>query len=245
MHWNLGRPNREERRRQAKEQRRASRDHGHPVRPGSGVVSASMDEVIAAMRAVDADLRWEDLRGRLLPVFRRRRPFPEMGPPPLYLERPPGIEVGIGVDIGPAFMFVSGHLLDGWGVTADQALDLAIENVRERANTKRLDPIVEGSIGGVTTRLFQSGQSIGSPLILLPEEIGKRFGDAPQYILAPMRDLLVSVPQSAGSAFAHYLYESIAEEDPNCLDLPVFAFEDGRLEIALPLDEEVPVGPVH
>lgn len=81
---------------------------------------------------------------------------------------------------------------------------------------------------------FQSGQSIGSALILAPDLIVERFGEADQFLLAPMRDLLVSVPMEAGYEFAADLYESIAEEDPNCLDLPVLSLIGGHVVIAAP-----------
>ena len=201
---------------------------------GPMVVSASLEEMLAAIRELDPDLRWADIEGSLLPIFRRRRPMPSAAEPAVYLERPPGVEVGIGVDIGPAFLHVSAKLLEDWQVTADDALARAVENVRERANGRRLEPIAMGEVSGVPTAWFQSGESIGSALLLLPEEIAKRFGRDPQLIIAPMRDLLVSLPLRAGVDFAAWLHESIAEEDPNCLDLPVFSLIGGQLAIATP-----------
>jgi hypothetical protein len=151
---------------------------------------------------------------------------------PVYLERPPGIEVGLCVDIGHAFLHVSGKMLDDWGVTAEAALQLAMDNVRQRASARKIDPIAFTEVAGVPTAWFQSGASFGSALLLLPDEIVRRFGPASQLLIAPMRDLLISVPEEAGIEFAAEMRDFVAEEDPNCLDLPVFSLVDGRLEIA-------------
>src|SRR4051794_17694884 len=212
-----------------RDQNARSRRSRHAASPGSQVVSPSFDELMAAIRAVDPDLPWSRVADAVLPVFRRRRPYPREMLPLRYLRRPPGVDVGVAIDIGAAYMHVDGALLERWGITAEEALERAIANVQERSTTKRLEPIVFGEIGGVPTKWFQSGQSIASAMILAPDLIVERFGPQEQFILAPMRDLLVSVPVDAGHAFAADLYESIAEEDPNCLDLPVLSLVDGRL----------------
>jgi hypothetical protein len=187
---------------------------------------------MAALRGVDPDLPWNEVADSVLPVFRRRRAYPREMPAMLYLRRPPGVEVGVAVDIGPAYMHVDRSLLERWGITAEDALERAIENTRARATSTRLEPIVFGEIGGIPTKWFQSGQSIASALILTPELIVERFGSEDQFLLAPMPDLLVSVPIDAGHAFAADLYESIAEEDPNCLDLPVLTLVNGQVAVA-------------
>lgn len=204
----------------------------HEVSPGSPVVSPSFDEVMAAVRRVDPDMPWDRVADAVLPVFRRRRPYPREMPALHYLRRPPGLDVGVAIDIGSAYMHVDAQMLERWGLSADEALERAIVNVRSRSSSKHLEPIVFGDIGGVSTKWFQSGQSIASALILAPDLIAERFGPDEQFILAPMRDLLVSVPVDAGLEFAADLYESIAEEDPNCLDLPVLSLVDGQVVAA-------------
>jgi hypothetical protein len=214
--------------------KRQQRRHQRTVEVGPGVVQASFEDIAAALRALDPDLPWADAAEALLPVFPRRRPLPGEAPPPIWLERPPGVQVGVAVDVGPAFLFVSEELLDRWGVAADDALDRAVVNVRERCRRRRMDPVFRGTVGDVPTMWFQSGESIGSALLLMPDEIARRLGSHPQFVMAPMRDLLVSVPIDAGITFATWLREAIAEDDPNCLELPVFSLVDGELRIAAP-----------
>lgn len=195
------------------------------------VVSPAYGEVLVAVRALDPDLPWRDVAPLLVPCFPRRRPmpFPEQ---PVYLERPPGVRVGIGVDIGPAFLHVSEPLLERWSQTADAAFERALSNVRALAEQNRFEPVAVGPVGEVQTKWFQSGEHYASPLLLMPDQIERRFGRDPQFVLAPMRDLLVSLPMEAGFGFATWLRESVQEEDPNCLELPVFTFIDGLLRIA-------------
>ena len=202
------------------------------VEVGPGIVQASMEDILAAIQAVDPELPWSDAADAILPVFPRRRPMPLGVPDAVLVHRAPGLEVGMGIDIGPAFMYVSELLLERWAVDADTAFDRAVANVRERCATRRLDPAYHGHIGDVPTTFFQSGESVGSALLLLPDEIVSRLGGHPQYVMAPMRDLLVSVPLDAGLGFATWLREAIAEDDPNCLDLPVFSLIAGDLRIA-------------
>lgn len=198
---------------------------------GDGVVSASVESVLAAIRAVDPDLPWNSVADALVPVFPRRRAMPRGMDDAVSLVRPPGLRVGIGIDIGPAFMYVVDGLLSGWGVTAEAALERAVANVKALCTKRRLDPVTQGHIGDVPTTWFQSGEGIASSLLLLPDQMTRRLGPEPQLVIAPMRDLLVSVPLEAGVEFAAWLRELVAEEDPNCLDLPVFSLVDVELRI--------------
>jgi hypothetical protein len=190
--------------------------------------------MMQAIREVDPQMAWEDVEGDLLPLFRRRRPYPRELPALHYLHRPPGVDVSVAIDIGPAFVHVDDALLGRWKRSAEETLERAVQNVRWRAANRPLEPIVYGEIGGVPTTWFQTGEGIGSGMILAPDLIAEHFGTEAQFVLAPMRDLLVAIPVEAGLEFATYLYESIAEEDPNCLDLPVLTLIGGRLDVAQP-----------
>jgi hypothetical protein len=211
--------------------KRHYRDRYPEVPVGAGVVSPSVESVLAAIRAVDPELPWESIADALVPMFARRRGAPAGMDEPVTLVRPPGMRVGIGIDIGPALMHVVDGVLRGWDLTADEALDRAIANVRALCTKRRLDPVTVGHVDGVPTTVFQSGEGIASTLLLLPDQIVRRFGPSPQLLIAPMRDLLVSIPRDAGIEFATWLRDAFAEEDPNCLDLPIFSLVGGDLRI--------------
>ena len=58
-----------------------------------------------------------------------------------------------------------------------------------------------------------------------------RYGDEPRLLVAPMRNLLLAAPFDADRELVAWLRDEIAFEDPNGLDLPIFALVDGRLSI--------------
>src|SRR5690242_6376575 len=98
--------------------RRSSRKdrRRRPSSSDSHVVSASMEELAAALEAVDPELPLEDVGHGLLPVFRRRRRYSPEFPQLLMLRRPPGVDVGVAIDIGPAFMHVGPEILERWAI---------------------------------------------------------------------------------------------------------------------------------
>lgn len=59
-----------------------------------------MDEVLAAIEAIDLDQGWEQVGPALVPLLPRRRPLPAMDPP-LTSVLPPGLRIAYGVDVGP------------------------------------------------------------------------------------------------------------------------------------------------
>jgi len=98
---------------------------------GPGIVSAPFDEVLAALRRAPDPSDWTTVGDLVVPVFPRRRPFSFDGPEPLRVRLPPGVLVGFGIDIGPAFAFVTGDMLEGWPVTVDGLTAVALANLRE------------------------------------------------------------------------------------------------------------------
>ena len=65
--------------------------------------------------------------------------------------------------------------------------------------------------------------------MLLPDELVRIFGREPQCLIAPMRDLLISMPADTDRSFAAWINDEFAEMDPNGLALDAFTLEDGRL----------------
>src|SRR3954452_59356 len=94
------------------------------------VVGASRSEVRSAIDALPEQLTWPDMAPRVRPMFVRRRPLPPGAERPLTFRVAPGVNVALGVDIGPAFLYVGARMLEGWAVTADEALARAMTNLR-------------------------------------------------------------------------------------------------------------------
>src|SRR4051794_24650663 len=94
------------------------------------VVSASRAEVRAAIDALPQELTWDQVSTGLRPMFVRRRPMPPGAEKPLMFHKPPGVNVALGVDIGPAFLYVGASMVATWQVTAEEAYERAIANLR-------------------------------------------------------------------------------------------------------------------
>ena len=210
--------------------RRARERRRHAV-DDSPIVSPRPEEVRAALDALTPDLAWPELRDRLRPVFIRRRPLPPGMSAPLTRRLPPGLDVALGADIGPAFLYVSAQLLESWPVGADEAFEVALANLRGVIEAERYFEMNYEPIDGVPVWWYQSHGGLASGLLLLEDVLAERYGDQPRLLMAPMRNLLLAAPYDADRELVRWLRDEIAAADPNGLDLPLFSLVDGRLSI--------------
>lgn len=197
------------------------------------VTSAGVDEVMQAIEAVDLDATWEDVEPNLRLALPRRRAMP-LGTDDLPTrDFSPGLRVGLGLDIGPAMLFVGADQLATWGVSADQAFDRALDNLHASVASRKQFALMHERIGGVPTIAFQSREGWASSLLLLPNELKRVLGEEDGLILAPMRDLILHLPLHTEPGLVLFLLEEFAEADMNALDLPLFVLLDGELHRAL------------
>ena len=234
----MGRNQRE--RKQKRERRKAERRwtaqvfEGPPT--GPDVVTPSVEEVLAALATMPQELAWERIAPEVVPLFQRVRPYHASMPEQLRVVVPPGLTVGFGVDIGPAFITVSPEMAQEWGVPADEILRRALTNLEVRMAGVRPRDVHDGSIGDVPVRILQSPTGSASTYVLVPEALGRIIGRHRQLVLAPMRNLLMSLPFTADRDFAAWLFNEIAAQDPNCLAPAAFVIGDGELALE-PLGE--------
>lgn len=193
------------------------------------MVQAAPDEVLRAIGGLPGDLDWSTVAPNVLPVFPRRRSLPPEAGRSVEVLLPPGVMTGFGIDIGPAVLHIGQELLDGWPVDPAALTARALENLRGRTRPVRPGDLVRETVGGTNVRVLQSGWGWASTLILLEDELLRLFGDAPQRFIAPMRDLLVSLPRDSDPEFAAWLNEEFAALDPNALALEAFTLQDGHL----------------
>jgi hypothetical protein len=123
-----------------------------------------------------------------------------------------------------------------WGVPADEILGQALVNLEARMAGVRPRDVHDGTIGDMPVRFLQSPTGSASTYVLVPEALGRILGRHRQLVLAPMRNLLISLPISADREFAAWLFDEIASQDPNCLAPTAFVVGDGRLTLE-PLGE--------
>ena len=211
---------------------------------GNGIVGPSRDQVRSAMEALSEDLSWDELAHDLRPVFVRRRPLPPGVEAPLTTVRPPGLEVALGVDIGPAFMYVGRGMLESWSVGFEHAMERAMDNLRGEVAAERYLEMEYETLEGVPFWWYQSSGGLASGLLLLEKELAQRYGPEPRLLIAPMRNLLLAAPFDADRQLVAWLRDEISHEDPNGLDLPIFALLDGKLSIDT-RSQEASSEPVH
>lgn len=195
------------------------------------IVTPHPAEVRAALEGLSPEMSWSELRDGLRPVFIRRRPLPPGMSAPLTRRLPPGLDVALGVDIGPAFMYVSAPLAESWSVSADEAFATAIANLRNVIEAERVFEMAYEPVDDVPVWWYQSHGGLASGLLLLEDILVERYGDQPRVLLAPMRNLLLAAPHDANREVLEWLREEISHMDPNGLDLPMFGLVDGRLTI--------------
>ena len=195
------------------------------------VVSASRAEVRAAIDALPQELTWDQVSAGLRPMFVRRRPMPPGAEKPLTFNRPPGINVALGVDIGPAFLYVGASMAATWQVSAEEAFEQALANLRASVADERFVEMEFGEVADVPIWWYQSHGGLASGILLLEDELAARYGDEPRLLIAPMRNLLLAAPFDTDRELLGWLRDEIAFEDPNGLDLPIFALTDGHLAI--------------
>ena len=222
--------------RRAKRRRKAGKDY-RTVDLGNGIEQATPDAVLRAMGGLPPDLDWGLMEPNIIPILPRRRPMPPQAGEPFRVTLPPGIPTGFGIDIGPAFLVVGESLLETWPVGPAELVAAALDNLRVRVHALRPRDLHRDSIDGVPVRLLQSGLGCASTLVLVPDELRRIFGPEPQLFLAPMRDLLLSLPADTDRGFAGWLNDEFAEMDPNGLALGAFLLEgeDLRYESLRPL----------
>lgn len=188
---------------------------GPPV--GPDLVTASRHEVLAAIDSIPPDLPWPTVADRIVPAFERVRPYRSEQPQPFRMLVPPGLSVGFAIDIAPAFINVDAAMVERWRLSAADLLARALDNLDRRMGGVMPGDLHDGSIDGLPVRLLQSSTGCASTYVLLPSSLRRILGPEAQLLIAPMRNLLISLPIDADREVAAWLFGEIAAQDPNCL----------------------------
>lgn len=200
---------------------------------GPDVRVPALEDVLRAIENAPRADDWDAVARLVVPLFPRARPQPAGVPAPLTAILPPGVLVGFGADIGPAFMTLNGPQLELLGVAKADIVAQALANLLARADKLDGSSIVHGEIADTPVAMLQSGVSIGSTLVLAPVQVRRLFGPSPMLFIAPMRDLLIGFPADVEIELAAWVFDEFASQDPNCLAPFGFGYDGERLTIAM------------
>lgn len=204
----------------------------HPSGPyGPDVTGPGLEEFIEAMASIPGDLSWAYVGDRIVPLFVRVRPYAPDMPEPLRTVVPPGVTVGFGFDIGPAFANVSAELLEGWAVTVGQLTEQALANLLRDARTIERETVRPGSVAGEQVDLLEADGGLASGLVLLPDQLERLFGPGPRLYVAPMRSVLLAFRGDVDRGLAAWIYAEIALQDPNCLAPQAFFWTGREMQV--------------
>lgn len=196
---------------------------------GPEMVSASPEAVLAALERFDPDVPWRAAGSLVLPMLPRQRPYPFTVDDRVTVTLSAGLEVGFGLDLGPAMVFVGERQLAGWGIDRATLVAAALENVRRLAQGLPPGLVVGSTMGDVPVQIIQTGEGIASALLLVPDTLPGLIGNGPHLLAAPMRDVLIALPSTADPAFAAWLADEMESLDPNSLHLGLFRHEGGTV----------------
>lgn len=203
---------------------------------GPGMVGADPAAVLAALDDFDPDAPWRKVRGRVLPMLPRARPFPGADLELIRTMLPPGILVSFGIDLGPAVTFIGRAIVDRWAINMQTLVDASLANLRELVESCDERGVLRDRIGAVDVSVLQTHRGVAASLLLVPETIERFFGPGPHLLIAPMRDLLIALPPNVERSFAGWLADEFEVIDPNHLHLGGFLHERGNVRPEL-IDE--------
>lgn len=199
---------------------------------GPNVVVPELGDVLQAIRRAPRVDDWAALRSIVIPVIPRARPFPAGYSAPFTTRLPPGIAVSFAADVGPAFLTIGADQLEALGITQADLVAQALANLIARADSVAPGTIFRHFIADVPVAAMQTGCSIGSTLVLVPDQLRRLFGPDRVVFIAPMRDLLLALPAGVDLDLAAWLFEEFASQDPNCLPPIAYRFDGERIETA-------------
>jgi len=189
-----------------------------------------VERMTAGLLGLDPDAPWSTAAPMILPVLKRVwHPMPP-DTVPLHIQVPPGIPTGFGIDIGLAFSHVTPTLVERWSIDHATLLGTALENLRQRIVVE--PPLVQQfTSDGIEITAVQ-GQGWGSSLLLLPDVLRRIIGDAPQVLLAPVRNTLIALPEAVEPHVAVDIWEAIAAGAHDELDVDPLRWT-GRTVVAI------------
>jgi hypothetical protein len=213
----------------------------------NGLIVPTAEAVAEALATVPPGTPWAWAALRLLPAVRGERvqvlsddEIEEIGFRPLSdfptVNLPPGLDISIVIDIGPASVTVDQEQLDRWEMRIEDLLPPAMANLRRAIGTSRAE-VYEDSYEGVPTRALRGWPQWAGSLLVCADELMRLFGHHDQLFIVPYACNLVSLPADVDRDIAADLVDLFGWLNPQSLliNMPAVVLRDGELTI-----EELP-----
>lgn len=184
-----------------------------------------------AFKRLDPDSGWPTIRPSVLPLLPRHSPPAIRAGAPIQAILGPGLLIGFGIDLGPAFAGITRDMVERWGIDDGEVVGAAIDNVRALA--AELPPAIVKDVplpGADTVRVLQTGGGWASTLLVVPELLPRFIGPGPHHIGAPCRDVLFAFSAATPAEVVLDLVEGIAALDPAGLVPTCFHHAAGSVE---------------
>jgi hypothetical protein len=184
-----------------------------------------------AFERLDLDAGWPTIRPSVLPLLPRHTPPAIRAGAPIQAILGPGLLVGFGIDLGPAFAGITRDMVEQWKVDDAEVVAAAVANVRSLA--AELPPAIVRDVslpGADTVRVLQTGGGWASALLVVPEMLPRFVGAGPHHIGAPCRDVLFAFSAATPAEMVLDLVEGVAALDPAGLVPACFRHAAGSID---------------
>lgn len=223
--------------------RRAKRSGGRQHERWEPVFTMAGPAALArAFERLDPDAGWPTIRPSVLPLLSRHTPPAIRAGAPIQAILGPGLLVGFGIDLGPAFAGITRDMVERWEIDDAEVVGAAVANVRALA--AELPPAIVKDVslpGTDAVRVLQTGGGWASALLVVPEMLPRFVGPGPHRVGAPCRDVLLAFSAATPAELVFDLVDGIAALDPAGLVPACFHHEAGSLErLVLELGDHLP-----
>lgn len=214
----------------AKQRAKRSGDRRHG-RWGPVLTMAGGAALTRAFERFDPDAGWPAIRPSVLPLLPRHTPPAIRAGAPIQAILGPGLLVGFGIDLGPAFAGITRDLVERWGVDDAEVVAAAVDNVRALAAELPSAIVKDVSLPGTdVVRVLQTGGGWASALLVVPEALPRFFGPGPHHVGAPCRDVLLAFSAATPTEVVLDLVDGIAAPDPAGLVPACYRHASGSVE---------------
>jgi hypothetical protein len=206
---------------------RRSRDPGRWRCFGGRPDPVTLAKLEERLRRAGPDAPWEEVATLVLPVLARAHQPVGPGVRLVRVRLPPGLWVGFGIDLGPAFTHIDVDHLGRWAIDERTLISTALANVERRVETDELE--VASLVVDNVPLLAVQASGWGSALLLTPETLTRIVGPGAHLVFAPVRNTILALPLDAPPDLVTVLWTAIAEDEPTELDGDLYHLEAGRI----------------